>query len=364
MQIFQKSLINEITYYSGVVLLMTGGIFSVVKYLELLRSVAKGHFPFEGLTLILLLKLVTFLDVILAPTMLIAVMLVLMRLRNDNEITIYSVSAIGPAGFFLPAAIISLTTALIVASLSFVISPFAELKFQHLLSEYQQRIASVPLSEGQFRSTGRNNSVVYLSNLKEESDPVRLFIFDSNKSEYQILSSAQGAHIENLAGSNRTLVLGEGRLVSTSPEWEHLEFVEFSSYTERTPILSSKELNLPAEVKSIRELISSASKRDLMEINWRLSKVFSVIVVILLGFALGVALRKSSVNLSLVGAVILYFLYNSLLGFLAELSFNDQAIFAGILWLPHIAMLAFIMWLIVRGQSGFLVFPWKFKSPS
>ena len=54
MRIFRRKMIAETANLCGVVMIMTIGIFSVVKFLGLLRRVLQGHLPTEGFELILL----------------------------------------------------------------------------------------------------------------------------------------------------------------------------------------------------------------------------------------------------------------------------------------------------------------------
>ncbi len=330
-------------------MLMTVGIFSVVKFLGLLRRAVQGHLPIDGLGMILTFKLATFLDVILTPAVFIAIMLMLMRWSRDNEITIYATGGVGPLEYLIPAATVAAGAAFIVAVLALYIAPAAELGYQHELDKYRLTTKSAPFKKGEFRSLKRGQSMLYYSHFPDDViDPVRLFYLQTEGDEQAIVTAELGSYVFELADAIEVVEIRNGSQYSI--DLEELKFQEtaFGSYTERIPALALAETPISAKAKPTARLLNSEDMLDSAELNWRLSKILAMALVVVLAFAWGTAAARSKMGVNLVGAVVVYFLYSSLLGFTIDL-LREGEISTG--WLsvsPHLALIALIIGIYFR----------------
>ena len=332
-------------------MLMTAGIFSVVKLLALLRRAVQGHLPFEGLGMILTFKLTTFLDVILTPTIFIAVFLVLMRWNRDNEITIFATGGIGPFDYLRPAATVATVAAFVVALLAFYVTPAAELGYQHELEKYQLSTKNAPFEKGQFRSLNEGRDILYYSPyLDQVKDPVRLFYLRDQGNQESIIVAEKGIYDFNFSDGVEKIEINTGTQYWLN--FDSLEFqqTKFDSYSDQIPNLSFSESNLDVRAKSTADIIGSDEPRDKAELNWRISKVLAMGLVVMLAFAWGTAASRSKTATNFIGAILVYFVYSSLLGFVADLNREGDINSNWIVALPHLALLTLIFVILLRSR--------------
>lgn len=334
-------------------MLMTVGIFAVVKFLGLLRRAVQGHLPIDGLGMILTFKLATFLDVILTPAVYIAIMLMLMRWSRDNEITIFATGGVGPLEYLMPAAIVATGAATIVAILSFYIAPSAELGYQHELDKYRLTTKSAPFKKGEFRQLKRGRNVLYYSHFPDDvEDPVRLFYLRTNGDEQTIVTARNGAYEFNLSDAIEKVEIRNGSKYRMNLDQLTFQETRFEAFTERIPAMALAESPILPKAKPTARLLKSEDLQDKAELSWRLSKILAMALVVVLAFAWGTAAARSKMNVNLVGAVVVYFVYSSVLGFMTD-QLREGQISAG--WLsasPHIVMIVLITGIYIRSYSN------------
>ncbi len=344
-------MLSETAVSCGIVMLMTVGIFSVVKLLALLRRAVQGHLPFEGLGMILTFKLTTFLDVILTPTIFIAVFLVLMRWNRDNEITIFATGGIGPFDYLRPAATVATVAAFVVALLAFFVTPAAELGYQHELEKYQLSTKKAPFEKGEFRSLNEGRDTLYYSPyLDQVKDPLRLFYLRDRESEESIIVAEKGIYEFNFSDGVENIEVNTGTQYWL--DFDSLVFQEtkFDSFVDQIPNFSFSESNLDVRAKATAEIIGSDDPQDKAELNWRISKVLAMGLVVMLAFAWGTAASRSKTAVNFIGAILVYFVYSSLLGFVADLNREGEINSNWLVALPHLAMLALIFVILLRSR--------------
>lgn len=330
-------------------MLMTVGIFCVVKFLGLLRRAVQGNLPVDGLGMILIFKLATFLDVILTPAIYIAIMLMLIRWSRDNEMTVYATSGIGPLAYLFPASTVAAVSAIVVAALSIYVAPFAEFGYYHELEKFRLTTKSTPFKKGEFRQIDPGRNVLYYSPTPDdEFDAVRLFYLRTND-EHQSITIAQGGEYAfDLSNLVESIEIQNGAQYIIEFDSLSYQEMEFDSFTDQISVATFQESSISPKAKSTASLIRSDELEDVAELNWRISKILAVSLVVLLAFAWGTAASRAKLSINLVGALIVYFVYSSLLGFTTELV-RKQDITSG--WLsasPHIAMIALIAAIYLR----------------
>jgi len=348
-RIFQKRLIWETAVNGTSVIVVTVGIFTVVKMLGLLRRAVQGHLPPDGIDLILILKLMTFLDAIITPALFISILLVLIRWNKDNEITIYATAGIGPTNYLFPSLIVALLASFLVGTLSLWLSPVAERIYAHELNKFRQSVKTTPFKEGHFRIIDSGQNVVYFSNRAvDESDFVRLFYVSSDNDVREVTVAKHGSFVfDSRLGSNR-LQVSDGTRYRIPLKSSNFEVTQFESYEEIIPVSPVNTENIPLRAKSTRELFDSGSPREMAELHWRISKSVTMFVVVFLAFVLGSSKFSSRTSVNLVGALFIYFVYSGLLGFLADLNRKGVDASGYLLWATHGVVLCFVAWTVVR----------------
>ncbi|MDE0309615.1 MAG: LptF/LptG family permease [Acidiferrobacterales bacterium] len=361
MKIFRKNLFNETTMNYGVVLFMTIGIFAVVKFLGLLKRAVQGSLPVDGLGLILMLKVATFLDVILTPALYISILLVMIRWNRDNEITAYATAGIGPMAYFTPALLVAALSTFLVALCSFVVAPSAEMAYQDKVTNYRHSLRNIPFEEGRFRDFRGGRSVVYFGETNNvepssaetaPSDPVRLFYVVSEPHGKEITVAQDGQYHLDLNEKMETLQVINGIRYRISEKLRNYELTEFKSFTESIPIIEYELGSTVTRAKPTLQLIGSDLPGDIAELEWRISKVIVMPMVVLLAFAFGSSRLTSRMGANLVGAVLVYFIYGSLVGFIVDIERTQYFGIDVFLWLPHVLVALLIGWVVLRTHQN------------
>ncbi len=331
------------------VLFVTVGIFAVFKFLGLLRRAAQGHLPIDGLDVILGLKLMTFLDAILAPAVFIAILMVLLRWNRDNEITIFAASGIGPLGYFIPAIVIALAMLIIGGALSLWVSPLADRIYTFELEKYRQSLKATPFREGQFRVANNGKDVFYLSNTpQDEVDPLRIFLLASSSEQHEIMVAKNASFEIDPATQAASIELRDGIRYKLQADSGNYEETQFQSLIDVVPFQTNIIALMPEKAKSTIELMQSNSKIDFLELQWRLSRAVTIFVLVLLAFALGSRKFSARSGVNIIGALAIYFGYAIMLGFLNNLSktnLNDSWV---LIWIIHLSLLGIVVWVNLR----------------
>lgn len=353
MKIFRTRILSETAINCGIVMLMTVGIFCVVKFLALLRRAVQGNLPVDGLGLILTFKLATFLDVILTPAIFIAIMLMLMRWIRDNEMTVFAASGIGPLDYLLSAGSVAGASALIVAFLSLFVAPLAEFGYHHELEKFRLTTKSAPFKKGEFRKIEPGDNVLYYSQVPiDEHDPVRLFYLRTDDTRQSITVANSGKYEFNLNNLVESIEIFDGAQYWIDLDSLDFREMEFESILDQTP--AAEFSGRPTNFKAIPtlDLLGSDDLNDIAEFNWRVSKILSATLVVLLAFAWGTAASGTKLGINLVGALIVYFVYSSLLGFITDLVRKQDISSGWISTLPHLVMIALIVLIYLRSYSN------------
>ena len=329
-------------------MVLTLGIFVIVKFLALLRRAVKGQLPVDGLGSLLMYKMITYLDIVFTPVLFMAILLVLFRWHRDKEITIYATAGIGPARYMSVASQIAIAAATIVVVLSCIVSPFAERKFEQELDSYQVKTASAPFVPGTFLSVGTKPSVVFLSMEDDSEMPgvMRLFYLKVRPNQQEIIVAQNGGYEFDIEQASGLIEISNGSRIKLFSDTETYETASFDSYEELIPVDNFNISTLDPQVKSLLSLIRSDDRLDYAELHWRLSKVVTIAVVVMLGFVIGTLKLSSRVGWHLLNAIVIYFLYNSVLGFLSDYIRQHHTV--SVLWLPHLAMILLITWMYMR----------------
>ena len=107
--ILRRAFVREALLTSVAVTLVMLMIFIVVRALGFLRQAAEGMIPVGSIFLLLLLKVMTYMDAILPLMVFIAILMVLDRWSRDNETIIMAASGYSPGYLLKPAAFYTLT---------------------------------------------------------------------------------------------------------------------------------------------------------------------------------------------------------------------------------------------------------------
>ena len=141
---------------------------------------------------------------------------------------------------------------------------------------------------------------------------------------------------------------------------------EFSTtYFEEYGILIEKEapkiikVGEVYEAKSTLELLASDSSRYKAELYWRISLPISALLLVFLAIPLSVINPRSGRSINIIMALLLFVIYNNLLGvFHSIVSIGNTKIWYG-LWPVHLSFGTIAVYLLYRRTLNLPLFPKK-----
>lgn len=358
MRILNRTLVSETIASSALIALATTGIFIVIKVVELLKQAVEGRLPTDGLWILLVLHLINYMDIVVGAAVYIAVLVVLVRWNREQMMVIYATSGVGPTGFLIPAGVIALMATCVVGYFSFAMSPYANRMIQQELELFRSQVDLMPVEQGQFAVSGNGRSVVYFaSNSSDDLSSIQYFSVVYKDDATEVTTARSGRIEANREWGGETLHLAAGKRYLLSQDSTSYETTEFDTLVAqfRAPLSSQSSLNTRG--KPTADLIASQNPEDQIELIWRCSRTVMIFIVVLLAFGLNLSPTRLGAGARLVGAIVIYFVYSNLLGFV--LKSGDGTPFESVilLGLVHGAFIALLIWSVVRTSRNKSFFP-------
>ena len=355
MRILNRTLVSETVVSSALIALATTGIFIVIKVVELLKQAVEGRLPTDGLWILLALNLINYMDIVIGAAVYIAVLVVLARWNREQMMVIYATSGIGPSGFLMPAGVIALMAMCVVGYFSFAMSPYANRMIQQELELFRSQADLMPVERGQFSVSGNGRTVVYFANNPSE-DPSSIQYFSVvYKDDATEVTTARSGRIEERGGE--TLHLATGKRYLLSQDSTSYELTEFDTLVAQFRAPLSSQSSLHTRGKPTADLIASQNPEDQIELIWRCSRTLMIFVVVLLAFGLNLSPTRQGAGAKLIGAIVIYFAYSNLLGFVIKSGDGNPLESVMFLGLVHGAFIALLIWSVIRTSRNKLFFP-------
>ncbi len=362
--IINRQFIKETLWTSSAVTLVMLSIFLVVRLVGFLRDAADGDVPVESILILLLLKLVTYVDVILPLMMFVAVLMVLNRWSRDNELAVILASGIGLTNFLKPIVVLVLIIGGLAALFSFYVSPLSVRYAEEIEEEFKTRSDITGIVPGIFMETRSGNGVYFVEKLNQATE-----IYDNVFAYSTTAEGADGVVVAKQAfqrTDSRThdqfLVLKDGTRYEGTPGEKEYKIVEFETYAIRIELGIPPAPSIPVKGFKTRNLIKSDDHRLKTELVWRFSKPLVVPVLMLFAVALSkVNVRRNRLPNMLI-AFFIYFSYTNLASFAVALMKKGTVQTSWLLWLIHGLFFLAAVYMFYRSSRNKPFFPRIFQS--
>ena len=289
------------------------------RFIKYLADAAAGKIPAEALFLIMGLRLPEFLQMILPLSLFIAMMLVIGRLYSENEMTVVQACGVGQ-GRLVRGLMAPIVSAMMVVGLfSLYVTPFGDAEVARIFDEQDQRSALELLSPGRFhvRPEDRGQRATYAEGLDRKEGLLKgVFISELRQQGEELVEpvnvrARQGQVVEQ--GGQLFLKLEDGiqyRGVPGSAAFSELRFEEALLYIER-PAAGNRQpkvRGLPTQVLLEREDVGARA-----ELQWRVSLIMMVPMVMLAALPLGRVNPRQGRFLRFIPGLVGFLLYLGLL---------------------------------------------------
>ncbi|HVC49552.1 MAG TPA: LPS export ABC transporter permease LptF [Burkholderiales bacterium] len=345
--IFRQALVNELARSVALIFTVLMAITLTIFIVRLLGDAAGGVIQPNEFLSFLGFTLLNYIPVVISLTLFIGILMTLNRSYRDSEMTVWFSSGldvthwIGPVLYFIFPVVAAL------AILSLVLSPWAASENAKYLSFMQSRTDLSMITPGVFRESGAQDRVYFVDSLSANHQEVRNIFVQSRKAgKISIVVASRGYH-RSLPNGIEYLELDNGRRYDGEPgklDYQVMSFKHYDLYLQ--PRASA--VNPTAKATSTIKLMHTPTADAQAELQWRLSKPISALILALLAIPLAAVNPRTGKSWHFLLALLIFMIYANLL------SISDTWVEQGKLspaiglWWVHLLMLALAGYLFYR----------------
>lgn len=259
------------------------------RFINYLARAASGDISADALFLILAFRMPEFLQMILPLSLFIAILLVFGRLQTDNELVVIRSGGVGQLSLLRGMALPIIMTTLVVGFFALYVTPRGISEVNRILAQQDQRSVLELLTPGRFQSrvTRNQQRATYAEKLDRKNGVLgNVFL---SELQYNRGKSEQGKVVTIRARTGRVverdgvnyLQLTDGHQYQGRPGDADYRVVAFDKTLIR--IGNDRNKPIPHEVRgrSTLDLISNPEGQGLAELEWRVSLVLLVPLMML-----------------------------------------------------------------------------------
>lgn len=313
MKIFKKSLSHELIATAGATFLILIGITIAQRVGYLVRNAEKGLIPNDAIVTMLGLGIVKFLPIILSLTIFLSVLLTLTRWHRDSEMAIWFSSGLSMSNWIRPILNFSIPVVVVIALLSFIVTPWATRKVEDYRIQLQGRDELASLSAGTFKESSSGDRIYFIESFDQLGNLVKnIFVQSTQHQKTGVIVASQGSRYKAKNGDN-FIVLEKGRRYEGKPNSAEVSTTEFDRYAIRVETREVTRGPDTTTAKPTQLLLKSKEKVDKAEFQWRLSLPISALVLVLLAVPLSFVDPRAGRSLNLMFAILIYMIYSNML---------------------------------------------------
>lgn len=321
------------------------------RFVKYLAEAAVGDLAGDVLLPIMLYRLPGFLELIFPLGLFIGILMAYGRLYVESEMVVLSACGVSPArlaGYTLvPAALVML----LVALLSFLITPLGAARSEALLDDPASSQGLQSLAAGRFQTRRGSTIVSYAESVDDKGVMHNVFLSrrardNDPDARLEVTVAEQGEVIIDPDTGARYLELRKGYRYRGMPGRLEYEAISFESFGELIPEPEGGiRTAAPVDGRPTLELLRSDLPQDRAALLWRISIPLMVPIVAIIAFCLSKTDSRRGRYVKLAPAFLIYFGYLMLLANARTMVEEGSGGLMGNFWLIHgcFAMVALTM---------------------
>jgi lipopolysaccharide export system permease protein len=347
--VIDRYILRETLYTLAAVLAILLVIFISNRFVRYLADVGTGGVEARTVLYVLGLKTLGALVIILPLGLFIAILLSFSRLYKDSEMVALAACGVSVQRIYRSVVGLALLVAVLVAAVSFVFAPWSEEESYRLRDEQQARASLSGVVPGRFTDLG-SGGTVYFQRLARDGAMEKIFARQQTRTGPVMLTAERG-YVRTAEDGRQVAVFEDGYRYEGTPgkgTFRIIRFAEHRLRLEQRQVRPSfrKQRALPTVA-----LLSSDKPADSAELQWRASMPLSVLVLSLLAVPISRTTPRQGKYARLFVAVLIYLIYNNLLGIANGWVARGLLPPAIGMWWVHLVMLAGV-WLLFVRQYG------------
>ena len=311
--IIHRYISREVLASSGGVILVLMLIFLSNRFVRFLSQAVSGEVHSDIIFDLLSLKMLTYFSIMLPLSLFLGILLALGRMYRDNEVVALSASGIGSKQLLKIIVSVGLVLCLVEGAFSLYITPWAEEKGYQLQEEAQARSDMTGIRAGQFNEGASGEKTYFVERMNPLTHTMEnIFVDGKQQGRKGIISSADGEQFVNKETGDRFLMLKDGYRYEGEPGQPEFRITEFKEYAFRIKERAIEPLRRKRDALSTSELWGSSDKRDIGQLQWRLSLPISIVLLAALAVPLSRTTPRQGKYSKLFVGIILYIVYMNL----------------------------------------------------
>jgi len=296
-------------------------IFFCQKLVRILGAAVDGDIPTNLVLTLLGLGVPEMAELILPLSLFLAILMTLGRLYTESEITVMHACGLGKDVLVKAALILMLITSAMAAVNVIWLGPWSARYQDQVTQNARANPGAAALAAGQFRTSNDGNMVLFIENVKgNQFGNVFLAQLRPKGNARPSVVLADHGHMEQQADGSQTVVLDKGTRFEGTAMLRDFRITDFTQYQ---AVMGYKEATLDpndSDQASLSTLWHNHTPAFRAELNWRLTLIFSVLVMALMVVPLSVVNPRQGRVLSMLPAMLLYLIF-----FLVQSSFRSNA---------------------------------------
>jgi lipopolysaccharide export system permease protein len=323
-------------------------------FIRLLKEVAAGELNTNLLFQVLALQITGFLSNLMPPAFFFSVLYAVGRMYRDSEMVALESCGVGGLRLYRSLLLATLPVALLTGWLAFFVNPWAARTSETLIASQQGQATELAgISAGRFNEYSQGDTVLYVESIDSEAHRMHnVFVQQRRGGMLSLISSLSGFQRIDPQSGDRYLVLDDGYRYEGKPGEYDYRVSEFDRYALRIQDNEGGVVEQHRKSMDNGALLASDLIIDHVEFQFRLAKIFALLVFALLSLPLSRSLPRQGPFGRLVLAFVIYTVSLSLQG-AAQRWMIDGLTPAWIgLWWVHVG-LAFAGLLLLLPEAGF-----------
>ncbi|MCO6512967.1 MAG: LPS export ABC transporter permease LptF [Snodgrassella sp.] len=346
--IYQRQFIKELSWAAVGIFMILLVVLVATQAINLLGRAASGRVAIDAVTALVGFWTIGLTPVLLILTAYISIITVLTRYWRDSEMVIWLSSGLSLRNWIFPLMKFALPFAILVAVVSMLVQPWAELRSREFAELLKQKQEMSLLEPGVFREIGKSHPRVYFI---ESFDPdsghaSNLFVREKEKNGKDSTIFAKRGEFKQ-DGEKRILTLEDGFRYYGKPGQADYQRASFHKMTlvisVNTMIVDPKQNRHTIPTAALFASDDAVYKAELM---WRLSLPISVIILALLALPLSYYNPRTGHTYNILIAIAVFLIYQNGLTFLRDMVENSRIpLWLGILPM-HLMMFMVFLFLL------------------
>jgi len=351
----QKSTIAK--YLMGNVLTLFFAVFVVISIIIsgnqlvlVIKDSIEAGIPIENLISVVGLNMLRDLPLILSLSLFLSIIIAINSLYKNSEAIVMNSIGVGDKSFMLYIQPIVIVIFSIILFLTNFAIPWSKEQKKEIIDRVENASEFSFIKEGEFQEFKGGNIVFFASNVNSidgyNNQEMEDIFIRSLEDDKQIITLASEAQKYTDIDDNVYLRLIDGKRYYSFPSLENQKILKFDLYD--LLIIDGDKVNYNNEYsdidgKSTIDLIRDGGVRNIMELQWRLSQPFIVLILPLLAILLGKSSPRGGKSLGLLVGVAIFIIYNNVILLTkSSIERGEIPLFFG-LWSVHLIVLFFIV---------------------